>query len=729
MPKHPKQPKHSRSRSGPSRSNENSQIQVKVEGADAQFCTVCKARRVHEIYNKPYAPTKDSASKLMYEVFPYGTVKDIKDRTTCDFCKLISRLLPIDTSQNTEIEVRSIFYPYSRTPQFLVWTKIVFHGCRRFFGSIRFHGKGDQTPATGPQRDCSIASPDLIKTWIQYCEQHHDHSLTNTFSRGSFPIDILLIDVLQNRLMKITSGSRYFALSYVWGEVKMPHTTSSNRRQLERPNGLQYIQVPPVIRDSMELVRRLGERYLWVDALCIEQDNPSQKHSQISQMDIVYSQAIATIVALSGLDAESPLPGIRNGTRLYPKIAGTINDVAWELSPPRFSQALLNSEYETRAWTYQERMLSRKCLFFTNHCVWFHCRLRQCNDVDDILHMDVNTDSMAVDGYGGEFNTLSILTELSDEHDWADVMDLYGSMVAEYTRRKLRVASDTLNALSGILALYRHLIGGDTPEGLLERYLDLSLLWISPRESGLGVDPTRNPHFSSWSWAGWTGVSSYKGGPIYPWMNDEPRNTPLSVTSEIKNVEYSLRAPRRQLLRILPESGETPQPSPLDANSTSQVRRVKGILHFETEAVQMHHFHPRAFKSIDWRIRESPRSPQILICNKVVQILDRTGHHCGTVLGYFDERIKNCDPKFCDYILLSRSPYPAVYDQSSGVWKPDPCAEAVFDHQAYLHSNTCILNVMLIVWIGDLAERIALCQIHEDAWRKAGPRRKKITLG
>jgi Heterokaryon incompatibility protein (HET) len=65
----------------------------------------------------------------------------------------------------------------------------------------------------------------------------------------------------------------------------------------------------------MALIQKLGKRYLWVDALCITQDDAESKNQDIRHMDRIYGQAYSTIVALTGVDANSGLSGIRPSSR------------------------------------------------------------------------------------------------------------------------------------------------------------------------------------------------------------------------------------------------------------------------------------------------------------------------------------------------------------------------------------------------------------------------------
>jgi hypothetical protein len=106
---------------------------------------------------------------------------------------------------------------------------------------------------------------------------------------------------------------RYFALSYVWGGVTQLQLLWDNLIPLSKKGSLEsdyYQQIPKVIRDAITITQDLDETYLWVDALCICQDDPWWKASQIAMMNQIYKGAVLTVVALDAGDASSKLPGV-----------------------------------------------------------------------------------------------------------------------------------------------------------------------------------------------------------------------------------------------------------------------------------------------------------------------------------------------------------------------------------------------------------------------------------
>lgn len=187
-------------------------------------------------------------------------------------------------------------------------------------------------------------------------------------------VDLPLKDVTNKCLVCSTSESRYVALSCVWGGVQCLQATRSNLNALQRPGALiaEFLALPLVIQDALILVPALQEQYLWTDCLCIVQDDAEQKHRDINQMDVIYSHAVLTIVALSGLHANRNLLGIR--PKPHRKQADvTIGNLRCVIARVPLQGILRRSPLEYRAWAMQERMLSKRCLYFSNQQVYLQC--------------------------------------------------------------------------------------------------------------------------------------------------------------------------------------------------------------------------------------------------------------------------------------------------------------------------------------------------------------------
>jgi len=108
-------------------------------------------------------------------------------------------------------------------------------------------------------------------------------------------------------------NARYVALSYLWGKnFNQLFTTTKNLPTLSKPGALEKEKLPRTIKDTIQLTRMLGERYLWTDSLALLHDVGFQYHD-----DWVYARAALTVVAGSGKDANAGLPGVRKESRKF----------------------------------------------------------------------------------------------------------------------------------------------------------------------------------------------------------------------------------------------------------------------------------------------------------------------------------------------------------------------------------------------------------------------------
>lgn len=176
---------------------------------------------------------------------------------------------------------------------------------------------------------------------------------------------ILLIDVEKNRLVEKTIAEKYVALSYVWGNCEVFKTTSNNRRDLLSDDALLQHCLPRVVLDAMLFTKKIKQRFLWVDALCIEQDQQSpEKIAHIQSMDRIYGNAYLTLVAWTAKGADSALPGVSEPSLRPQVIRKELHGIVLENRLSDDIAYLANyemiSHYNTRGWTFQERKLSKR---------------------------------------------------------------------------------------------------------------------------------------------------------------------------------------------------------------------------------------------------------------------------------------------------------------------------------------------------------------------------------
>jgi hypothetical protein len=218
-----------------------------------------------------------------------------------------------------------------------------------------------------PQPDPSALVDFLrVKKWLKHCQTKHDaqcsHSIKDVVHLDANNLEgFRLIDVQTLEIVPAASWMRYVTLSYVWGRS----SRSIARWENLRSGGLT--KLPATIADAIEVTRQLGERYLWIDQVCINQGNAHETRAQIQNMCQIYAQALLTIVALSSQGADSGLPG---GNAARPRelhhLSAMVNGYRVIARKIASVEQFATTYWNTRAWTMQEAMFSRRCLCFTD---------------------------------------------------------------------------------------------------------------------------------------------------------------------------------------------------------------------------------------------------------------------------------------------------------------------------------------------------------------------------
>ena len=321
--------------------------------------------------------------------------------------------------------------------------------------------------------------------------------------------DVLGLKVINCRTREVISAPAncsYAALSYVWST-----TMRRNEQQLRTtlPCHTLSLALPKTINDATMVVIRPGLQYLWVDKFCIPQTDEIEKARQIGQMDLVFGAAEVTVIA-AACDESFGLPGVgATPRRIQPSAQVGDIEVLTSLPWPRF--VIEASKWDGRGWTFQEALLSRRCLFLTEDQAYFECagmtRFESVKVNDDLVVTRGDSDLIAA--LHGRI------------YDRRQVSQEYYNLVRVYTGRELTLDSDSFNVFAGIAG---HMSIGEYPimqlSGLpfpkatscstaeLKRQLLSSFLWShTAYASGPhAVRPfKRRPGFPSWSWTGWAG--------------------------------------------------------------------------------------------------------------------------------------------------------------------------------------------------------------------------------
>ncbi|KAH8892717.1 HET-domain-containing protein [Thozetella sp. PMI_491] len=377
----------------------------------------------------------------------------------------------------------------------------------------------------------------VARMWLWECELKHgtecsQHGWEIAMQR---PESLRVIDVQRMCIVDSQDPStcRYVALSYTWGRVPMLKLKYRNLSSLMQEGGLRraFSMIPRTVLDAMEVVLAMGERYLWVDALCKLQEESIEAATETASMDRIYGSALVTIVAASGDDADHGLVGVQRKQcspgdgveRNIEQPAAEVNG-AHIIAPFRCSQNLHVTIWNTRGWTFQEKLLSRRLLVFSGNEVVWYCRRMSCRE--DMRDDDSGGTAPPPDWLNLKPKWFNRDQKNQKQQHWVDgsvEVDRFGrthvvrsgtfaeytKVVEQYTTRQLTFNSDILFALEGLLNIFEQSFGSKHVFGLPETLFDTALLWRPTQRLKRRVC-ANGSQFPSWSWAGWEGSVCYE---------------------------------------------------------------------------------------------------------------------------------------------------------------------------------------------------------------------------
>ncbi|KAK8007641.1 hypothetical protein PG989_001631 [Apiospora arundinis] len=383
--------------------------------------------------------------------------------------------------------------------------------------------------------DSGHASMPLARRWIDECTGSHSCGRRNRKGqeesiRGHLQAGphLTVVDLEKKCLVNVPwDTTAYVALSYVWPWHKNFKYVKGNKSELHSVGSLTKIRnmLPRVILDSMEVSGKLGQRYLWVDALCICQDDDMDKMRLIKDMDKVYGLSLFTIIVATATKPSEDygIPGVNDISRLTAQYMARLEGLEIVTALPSYNDAIMGSVWATRGWTYQEGILSARCLIFTDYQMFFRCGIdARCEDVQAESAPQREKHPAKALVRQGAIDFLISDNFLQSMASYGKFLE-YSMLVSAYTSRNLTYETDILEAFKGIASEFnRYLEDYGFLFGLAIYMFDDALLWcpisqLRRRKPSpcyimeCGFCPQDELHdYPSWSWAGWVGRVSYE---------------------------------------------------------------------------------------------------------------------------------------------------------------------------------------------------------------------------
>jgi Heterokaryon incompatibility protein (HET) len=304
----------------------------------------------------------------------------------------------------------------------------------------------------------------------------------------------------------------YVALSHCWGEKPLLRTLRETLSQMK--TNVEWSSLPQSFQDAAKVTRGLGLRYLWIDSLCILQDDLADWMTEAAGMGCIYAGSYVTIAATSAVDStvgflarrQQPYELVQTSQdgsifSVYVRRYISEDDHRWMLLPNggpingKKAHALLE-----RGWYFQERMLANRILHYTSGETILECSIGfsyECSKMQSVDHhslkyllsrifnptfvgMDSSTHELPVEIGGIDKHRVDQLVDAFERGQsslrFAQGWDFF---MQRYSDTKLTYEEDILPALSSLARRMQALAPDMYLAGLWKQRLPHNLLWMS----------------------------------------------------------------------------------------------------------------------------------------------------------------------------------------------------------------------------------------------------------
>lgn len=332
---------------------------------------------------------------------------------------------------------------------------------------------------------------EIARGWLNTCTEEHERCKAE--ETNVLPTRLLSIDADPPRLVltaDLTTKPRYATLSHRWSKNEPSKLLAENLKL--RLNSIPLEELPKSFTDAIKIARELGLGYLWIDAICIIQDDEEDWLKESSLMSSVYGGTSLNIAASSATDASKGCflksPYYSGGLRAKITINGQerVQDFKGQ---DAYERPTSKSLLATRAWALQERLLAPRTIYFGDCGTFWECGTTIASEF--LPH-----------GFG-QFLVNSLVSR-----DEAGFLDYWRDIVLLYSAADLTYSKDKLPALSGIARKAHSESKDQYLAGMWMEDIETQLCWKPDI-------PSVRPPWRAPTWA-WTSVD---GRVMYP-VND-----------------------------------------------------------------------------------------------------------------------------------------------------------------------------------------------------------------
>lgn len=363
--------------------------------------------------------------------------------------------------------------------------------------------------------------PDLWKQWMRKCLETHSKCRMTRDRRQFSPsrlVEIVVVDgkTTSWRIVEqaVENPRPYCTLSHCWG--KSLHFCLEKENYDALLKGQAMLDLPRTYREACEVATSLGFSHIWIDSLCIIQDDVADWEKESAVMGRIYEGAIVNIAATWAADGSLGLYHGRDPVIISAPDIGEGNTSLARLG--MFNEDIEDAPLNTRAWVLQERYLAPGQLSFTKTQVYWECQeLMACEQFPGGMAEEIwNRKLMA--GWLGNYRTLvpPVGKPTVRFGDATNLGEAWGAMVKAYSACYVTKGSDKLVALAGLAEKARETLDDTYLAGMWRKELLTQLCWNTSPQHERAVSRIRGCWIPTWSWAS-------LDGPISPDLGFGPR--------------------------------------------------------------------------------------------------------------------------------------------------------------------------------------------------------------
>jgi hypothetical protein len=313
--------------------------------------------------------------------------------------------------------------------------------------SIPFRGEmeEDLTPA---EVNVTDSAEKIAMFWLEECLTNHQRCAGDV---PLLPTRVVDVGSRVEPFLVIPQGkrARYATLSYSVGQFDLLKTTTETIDEFK--TCIPTAKLPQTVKDAVEITRKLGLQFLWIDSLCIDQSSLADWEIELSSMADIYWNSTITIAATASTNAGTGCQPLRNKLPLIPchPAPGIVIVPDYGRDMWIFQRGAL----ETRAWTFQEVQLARRVLRCGSEELVWQCR--SCKRREGHPAVEKRHESEAL----GVFFGTRTLDDISQRTKGSEKFHRWYQVVQEFVARNLTFAADKLPAFSGMASHFAALLG------------------------------------------------------------------------------------------------------------------------------------------------------------------------------------------------------------------------------------------------------------------------------